>query len=86
MGWLGRGPEALRGREGRDHLYNYSCHTIDTLYFCILYCVHFLDVVASLGTLFSCPGSSIPDLGQSVSDSVTDCHCRISTQRVAFET
>ena len=32
--------------------------------------------------VFSCPGSSIPDLG----DSLTDRHFRISTQRVTFET
>ena len=32
--------------------------------------------------LFSCPGSSIPDLGQSVSDWVS----AILTQRVTFET
>ena len=36
--------------------------------------------------IFSCPGSSIPDLGQSLSDWVTDRHFRISTQRVTFET
>ena len=32
--------------------------------------------------LFSCPGSSIPDLG----GWVTDCHFWILTQRVTFET
>ena len=35
---------------------------------------------------FSCPGSSIPDLGQSVTDWVGECHFRILTQRVTFET
>ena len=39
---------------------------------------------------FSCPGSSIPDLGhwltQSLTHSVTDCHFRILTQRVTFDT
>ena len=34
----------------------------------------------------SCPGSSIPDLGQYVTDSLTDRHFRIWTQRVTFET
>ena len=33
--------------------------------------------------VFSCPGSSIPDLGQWVTG---DCHFRILTQRVTFET
>ena len=33
-------------------------------------------------SVFSCPGSSIPDLGHSV----TGCHFRILTQRVTFET
>ena len=36
--------------------------------------------------VFSCPGSSIPDLGQSVSHWVSQCHFRILTQRVAFKT
>ena len=36
--------------------------------------------------VFSCPGSSIPDLGQSVSQWLTHCHFRISTQRLTFET
>ena len=36
--------------------------------------------------LFSCPGSSIPDLGQWVSDWVGGCHFRILTQRVTFKT
>ena len=36
--------------------------------------------------IFSCPGTSIPDLGQSVSQSVTHCHFRIWTQRVTFKT
>ena len=34
------------------------------------------------GEFFSCPGSSIPDLGQSL----TQCHFWILTQRVTFET
>ena len=36
--------------------------------------------------VFSCPGSSIPDLGHSLGQSVTECHFRILTQRVTFET
>ena len=36
--------------------------------------------------IFSCPGSSILDLGQSVSESLTHCHFRVLTQRVTFET
>ena len=35
--------------------------------------------------LFSCPGSSIPDLGQSMSQSLSECHFRIWTQRVTFD-
>ena len=35
---------------------------------------------------FSCPGSSIPDLGQSLTEWLTHCHFRILTQRVTFET
>ena len=36
--------------------------------------------------VFSCPGSSIPDLGQSVSHWLSGCHFRILTQRVTFDT
>ena len=35
---------------------------------------------------FSCPGSSIPDLGHSLTDWLTDCHFWILTQRVTFDT
>ena len=40
------------------------------------------DVKFTSMLVFSCPGSSVPDLGQWVSQ----CHFRISTQRVTFET
>jgi len=40
----------------------------------------------SWSCIFSCPGSSIPDLGQSVSQWVSHCHFRNSTQIVTFET
>ena len=43
-------------------------------------------LVMAMFYVFSCPGSSIPDLGQSLSESVTDCHFRILTQSVTFET
>jgi len=46
---------------------------------------HLLYTVRS-SSLFSCPGSSIPDLRQWVSGSVGQCHFRISTQRVTVET
>ena len=36
--------------------------------------------------IFSCPGSSIPDLGQWVTDWVTQCHFWILIQRVTFDT
>ena len=35
---------------------------------------------------FSWPGSSMPDLGQSVREWVTECHFWILTQRVTFKT
>ena len=41
---------------------------------------------ATIHLVFSCPGSSIPDLRQWVSQSVGQCHFRISTQRVTVET
>ena len=41
-----------------------------------------LSTLVVTGSLFSCPGSSIPDLG----DWVGQCHFRILTQRVTFET
>ena len=36
--------------------------------------------------VFSCPGSSIPDPGQWVGDSLKNCQFRIWTQRVTFDT
>ena len=44
------------------------------------------EVPPAIWTVFSCPGSSIPDLSQWVSGWLTHCHFRILTQRLTFET
>ena len=51
-----------------------------------LFCQFLWGVCSDQIFIFSCPGSSIPDLGQWVTHSLTDCHFRILTQRVTFET
>ena len=53
---------------------------MDLKYTCTHICVH-TDNTIYFDLIFS-----IPDLGQSTSESVTECHFRILTQRVTFET
>ena len=66
--------------------FSFTCWAFISFGFLCICLFFFTFNIFAFAVVFSCPGSSLPDLGQSLTEWVTHRHFRILTQRVTFET